>query len=104
MSCPVSIPSESLEYLRAKVTTQLDPTDGTVQFSLTDVDGDPVTWVAGEWEDDPLVTTNRVTAVARILIGPSGDLTPAEGKHAVWIKVTDAPEAPVRRVGVIRIT
>lgn len=58
-------------------------------------------WNAGEWETD---SGPPIVYYARILIGPGGGLVLADGKYDVWIRITSAPELPVRHVGRLTIT
>jgi hypothetical protein len=40
---------------------------------------------------------------ATILVG-TGDTELAVGLHAMWLRVTDSPEVPIRFVGFIEVT
>lgn len=92
----------SKEYVRVPVTATedgvpVDPTTDVVAFSFPPVYHDPDTWVTGEWE------VAGGTTFARILVGPGGDVVLDEGTFHVWLRVTDAPEVPVKRTGQLRI-
>jgi hypothetical protein len=92
----------SLEYVRYQVTatrngTSYDPTAGTVQFAFTAPGLNPSSWVTGAWE------SASGNYYATCLVGPSGATTLAPGEYQVWMKVSAAPESPVRLVGTITI-
>jgi hypothetical protein len=84
------ISSLSKEYLLVTVTADVNVLDDVVAWSFTAPAVDPSVWTAGDWDAD---------GKARILLGPGGSLTLAKGMWEVWLKVTDSPEIPVRRVG-----
>lgn len=112
------ISSITVEYVRVPVAALddegvlYDPTEDTVEIAFTtgeDVepesaedDGDG--WQAAEWETSELVTLNvGATSVvtpykARLLVGPGG-LVLEDGDYTAWVKVTSAPEIPVRAAG-----
>lgn len=99
----VTISSLSTEYLRVPVRlveagVVQDPTALVVEFAFEEGDAEPTTWVAGSWE------TAGDTYYGRVLVGPTGTINPGDGTWWLWIRVTDSPEKPVRRVGRIRIT
>lgn len=103
---PVKLNSLSKEYLLVEVEVEVDgaahdPTGDVVEFSFVvfATDDDPSVWASGEWETDPGLPAKYF---ARILIGP-GAVVVTDGKYHVWIRVTDSPEIPVRRVGVLTI-
>lgn len=107
MGDPLKMSSVSLEYVRAKVEAtengvQVDPTGGAAEFAFMSDNSEPSggDWETGSWETDPA----GPTYYARILVGPSGDVTLADGKYKVWLRISDNPEIPVRRVGVLTIT
>ncbi len=82
------ISSLSKEYLKIAVTADVVVTDDPVSFAFTDPAVDPTVWTAGDWSGTE----------ARILVGPGGSITLTKGVHDVWLKITDSPEIPVRRV------
>lgn len=99
----------SLEYVRCPVSARLsgtavDPTGDAVSMAFTVADVDPAVgdWKSATWETD--ATTSPSTYYARCLVGPAGTITLAVGVWDVWLKVTDAPEIPARRVGNLQIT
>ncbi|HET7386832.1 MAG TPA: hypothetical protein VFJ19_09255 [Nocardioidaceae bacterium] len=101
-----SIPSVSREYLylpgirafdAASPDTAADPTTLPVQVCFLPYNAVPedADWIDAEW-------ANATTA--RILIGPDGTVTPAVGRHRVWLRVTGAVEQPERVVGDLQVT
>ena len=95
------ISKTSVEFLRASVTSTLDPTIGTVSFSFS-TDDQPATWYVGEWEGPAVQSGGYFTATARILVGPSHVELP-EGHVAVWVRANSAPEAVVKPIGTIKV-
>ncbi len=100
MRSPLRISSTSLEYLRSKVTAEengvvVDPTSSAVQWAFATVGEDPDTWYAGTWEQD------GTDYYARCLVGPSGTVELTDGKYDAYVKVSIAPEAPVKKVGLL---
>lgn len=103
----VTMSSTSRQYLRLPVSatwngiTQ-DPTGDVVEFAAVPIGGAPSTWTAGSWETD--TTTDPDTFWARILVSGTaggGTLALADGTYDLWIRVTDSPERPARRVGTL---
>lgn len=103
----VTISSTSREYVRLPVAATLDgiaqdPTADTVEFAAVAVGAEPSSWTAGQWETD--TTTDPDTFWARILVSGTaggGTLALADGTYDLWIRVTDSPERPARRVGTL---
>ncbi len=90
----------SREYICVEVEAGLngvssDPTADTVQLALM-VSGSPSSgdWKTGSWE------TSLGKYYARLEVGPGSTVgAKTAGKYDLWIKITDSPEAPVRKVG-----
>lgn len=82
-----------------------NPTNDTVQFAfMPNAVQQPVTsdWVNGSWET---VATNFIYPYnAKCLVGPSGSTALTLGVYAVFLKITDNPEIPVRAVAQLTIT
>ena len=103
------ISAVSLEYVKVPVSARedgavVDPTADTVQMAfLTSGSPGVSDWKSGSWETD--ATTNPDTYYARCLVGPSGGtITLTAGStYQVWVKVTDNPETPVKRAGLLRV-
>lgn len=87
------ISSLSKEYILISVTADVVVTDDPVAWAFTDPGVDPSAWTAGDWAGSR----------ARILVGPGGSVTLTKGLRDVWLKVTDSPEIPVRKVGQISV-
>jgi hypothetical protein len=83
----------SKEYITIPVTADEVVTDDPVAFSFTAPGVQPTVWTSGDWTPD---------GRARVLVGPSV-LPLTVGLLDVWIKVTDSPEVPVRKVGQISV-
>ena len=105
----LTISSLSKEYVRVRVSAREDgvvvnPTADTVEMAFTLLDAAPVggDWKTAEWETD--ATTNPDTYYARCLVGPGGTVTLAAGTYRIWVRVTDAPEVPVKRSGILIVT
>lgn len=94
--------SLSVEYVRAEVSADADPTSSGVSFAFT-TSGDPVTWVPGEWAAPPVQVGDLYTATARVLVGP-GQVTVPEGTVQVWVRLDASPEAVVKVAGSLRVS
>lgn len=106
---PVLLSSLSLEHVRVRVAATssgavVNPTSDTVAMAFKQADAEPSggDWKTASWETDS--TQTPAVYYARCLVGPSGTVTLADGSWDVWIKVTDSPEIPVRRVGRVIVT
>ena len=105
----VKISSLSKEYVKVQIEAEKDgdqynPTSDTVEFAFKDFtgDADPESgdWAGGAWETDfgpPDVY------YAKAMVGPGSSNVLAVGKYFVWVRITDSPEIPVRRVGVLTV-
>jgi hypothetical protein len=96
------------EFYRVPVSakeagTPVNPTALVVQFQLMS-DGEPSSWVNGEWETD--ATTDPDTYYARITVGGTGTgaaIEKAVATYTAWLKIVGATETPVRPVGQVEI-
>lgn len=93
----------SREYVRVRISA-------TEAGAVVDPTADPVYMAfvnGGAPEEDDFVDASWETVgstfYARCLVGPSGTVTLPVGSYSVWAKVTDSPEAPVRRAGHLTI-
>lgn len=109
MSRPLLQSSLADEYVRVRVSATLegnlvDPTFDSVQMAFMQAGAEPAggDWSDAVWEVDQ--TTDPATYFAQCLVGPSADVTLADGEYAIWLKVIDSPESPVRNVGRLVIT
>lgn len=94
------------EYVMALVSIKksgvfVNPTSDIIQMAFPVVGSPPVTWLDGSWETDNSTGTPRY--YARCLIGPGGEAELAVDDYEVFMKVTDDPEVPVRKLGVLSI-
>jgi len=96
---------DSIEYVRVLMTVEKDgavfnPTSDVVKMTFTAVDSlvGTETWYDSSWE------TAGIKYFARCLIGPTpGKVELTHGTWFVWVKVTDNPETPIKRAGVIDV-
>lgn len=101
------ISAASVEYVRVPVSatasgSAVDPTADTVQMAFLATAAAPVSgdWKTASWETDANTTPD--TYYARCLVGSAVTLT-AGTTYTVWVKVTDSPETPVKRAGLLRV-
>lgn len=101
----LEIAATSVEYVKVPVSVTesgaaVDPTADTVQMAFTTGSGpESGDWKTASWETD--ATTTPDTYYARCLVGSA--VTLAAGTYTVWVKVTDSPETPVKRAGLVRV-
>lgn len=100
------IAASSVEYVRVPVSatasgSAVDPTADTVQLAFMATASAPSSgdWKTASWETDTGTTPD--TYYARCLVGSAVTLT--AGTYTVWVKVTDSPETPVKRAGLLRV-
>lgn len=100
----MKLSSLTTEYVCIAVTPTiegdtLDPTSDAVKMAFVTTGELPETddFQTGSWE------TIDGIAYAKCLVGPTGGLALAAGQYDVWIKITDSPEIPVRKVGTLNI-
>lgn len=98
--------SLSLEYIRVPVSVKesgspIDPTSDSVALSFPTEGSAPTLWNPGTWETD--ATTTPTTYLARVLVGPNGDIELTAGLYDVWVRITDNPEVPARKSGNLQI-
>jgi hypothetical protein len=91
------ISSLSTEYITVTVTATvagnpIDLSGDVVAWAFADPGVPPATWIVGDWSNGS----------ARVLVGPAVNPLP-KGTRDVWLKVTDSPEIPVRKVGQILV-
>ena len=103
------ISSLSLEHVLARVSARkngavVNPTTDTVQMAFTTAEAEPVggDWKAATWETDSATEPDTYYAVC--LVGPGGTVTLADGTYRMWVKVTDSPEIPVKKAGILIVT
>lgn len=103
----MQLPATSLEYVRVPVASSsggvpVNPTADPVQmaFPLHGVAPVASDWQTASWETDATVTPN--VYYARLLVGP-GQLVLPVGAYDCWVAVTDNPEIPVRKAGMLTV-
>lgn len=96
----------SLEYVKVPVAVTInglafDPHLDTVKMAFPVRGINPVTgdWKTATWESD-----GAGGWLARCLVGPAGTITLVAGPYDVWVQITDAPEVPIRKVGLLEIS
>lgn len=95
----LSIPRDSVEYIRAKVTADADLETTGVELALIH-GSDPATWLPGVWVDD-----TGSTRVARTASPVTLDVaTYPHGSYAVRVRLTDSPETPILSAYTLNIT
>lgn len=109
MSHAVRINSTSTVYLKQAIEAVLsgepyNPTSYAVHLQLQSLGSDPddAGWIVGSWETDGTVSPSIY--YARLLVGPFGDVTVADGTYRLWVKITHSPEVPVLEGGIVHIT
>lgn len=96
---------ESKEYVPAEVIAPHDPITLPVDFAFTeDNSADDAVWHAGSWEG-PATTRSDGTflACALCLVGPGEPAELDSGTYVVHVRITDNPEIPVKRAGVLTV-
>src|ERR1035437_4777598 len=102
----ISLSVSSTEYVPGPTTATLngknyDPTGDSVafDFEVSPTQSNPTrSWITGTWEP----VGPRYKAI--LLVRPSGTVTLAAATYDIWMKITDNPEAPVRKVGTLAVT
>lgn len=106
---PPEISALSKEYVRVRVQLKVNgidtnPTSDAVSMAFMSGTTAPSTgdFKTGSWETD--ATTSPATYWARCLVGPGGGvITLTAGLYNVWLQITDSPEVPVRKCGLLRV-
>jgi hypothetical protein len=95
------VSSTSLEYVKVEVTRDdgSNPTADTVKMAFMP-DGE--TPSAGDFKTSDWQTIGDRYYI-RCLIGPGGQITLTAGFWVVWVKITDNPEIPIKRVNFIEV-
>lgn len=109
------IPGDSVETIRIPIATLdssgvlEDPTGATADVGFSsDPDIEPTVWHSATWETSETVrarvgaTTVHSPYKARLLVG-TGATELTVGEYAVWVRITDAPEIPVRYAGQLEV-
>ncbi len=87
-----------------------DPTASTVEIGFSaGRETEPTTWNAATWATSEKIrlsvggTIVETPYKASILVG-TGATALAADLHAMWVRVTDSPEVPIRFAGFIEVT
>lgn len=101
---PVSIPTESKEFLKTVVTADVS-LGGIPEFAFPALGARPATWVAGTWSTPAVVLGDgRFQRTARTpLIGDLTGIVLPAGLYSAFIRVTDSPEVPVERFDTLTV-
>jgi len=106
----VKLEPETQEKVEGTVTADSDLTGDTVEWSFPLTGERPTTWDAGSWdgsatEDASTAPSTWSQVTASPLIGASGATVElATGvTYDAYVRITDVPEIPVRRIGKVRI-
>lgn len=103
---PLTMRADTTEYVTATVTADHDLTGVGISVAVPVTNVAPTTWYSASVQS--VVSTlggSRWVATYRILIGPSGGAVQLTAGSYDWtVKVTDSPEVPIRKAGVLTIT
>ena len=99
-----TISSASTEYVAIVVTSDDDPASAVVEVGFSSTSSEPATWYVAEWVPGTQVSVGgSLRTTCRVLVGPSGDVTLAEGRYAVWTRVAAIPETVVDLAGYLKV-
>ncbi|MGH3499541.1 MAG: hypothetical protein ACRDQA_01370 [Nocardioidaceae bacterium] len=98
-----TIGSLSTENRYATVTGGVDITGSPIDVALPTTATEPTTWISAEVVSVVASGSGRWTATYRLLIGPAAPTTLAAGTYDWWRRVTDSPEIPVTKVGMLKV-
>ncbi len=103
---PLSIRTDSTEYVSTSLTANHDVTGTVVNVALPPVNEAPTTWYAAE-----VLSVTAVPGAARwvvsyrLLIGPAGGVTQLNPGEYDWTaRLTDTPEVPIYKHAVLTVT
>lgn len=107
----ITISRLTREFIRWDVSSDANLSIATVEIAFMDDPTkipDEADWNSGELVD--VETSQSIIKVARILVGPdhvdSVDLTPPTQDlidYQSWVRITDEPERPVRKSGIVTV-
>ena len=89
-----------MQVVAQKSGASYNPTTDVVKIACPVQNIEPI---AADWKNGTWDTTVDGDYIARIMIGPGGDITPAVGVYDILINVVDSPESPILRAGTLRI-
>lgn len=92
----------STEYVHVPVTASVTLDTQTVEFAFltgpTPTPDADTAWLPATWAGDAGMTRD-----ARVLVGPGGDTQLEPDTYAVFVRVHDTPETPVRKSGEVTV-
>ena len=94
----ITIPRDSVEYVRAPVTADVDLGMGveiSIRYGTAAHVWLPATWVGTLGPSRTARTTTQVTFSAALYPKPA---------YTVYVRLTDTPEVPIIEAGTIKIT
>lgn len=97
----LQVSSLSKQYVTvpvSEVITGGNPTSDVVALSFPAAGQEPSAYVSGQW------LTEGGIYYAQALVGPGTSANLAVGFYDVYVKVTDSPEIPVLKSGLLEIT
>lgn len=99
----MSLSALSTEYIRVPVRTTdgADVTSAAVEMAI--VSGRYTPPGDSDWHSASWDTTGAVAA-ASLLVGPDGVIELDAGAYSVWVRLTDNPEVPVLRSGLLTVS
>jgi hypothetical protein len=104
----LTISTASREYVRAKVSakasgTVVNPTGDTVEIAFLATEDAPSSgdWKTASWDTD--TTTDPDTYYAQCLVGTGGAVVLTAGVYNMYVRITDSPEVPVKRSGIVKV-
>lgn len=97
------------EYVRVRVDAyangaKINPTADTVEMAFKAAGTDPT---SGDWKTASWDTDNSGSSPiyhAQCLVGPGGTIALSAAAYIIWLRITDSPEQPVKRVGRLVVT
>lgn len=106
-----TIVSTSTEYVWVPLRSE-HPIDGPANLAAYTVDlafvtgGDPAPsdWHPATWEPATKTIGGDTYYLARLLVGPAGDVALTDGPWNVYARVTLSDQAPVVRAGILEVT
>jgi len=100
---PLTMLAASTEYVTSTITADHDITNDAIQVSLPLTGAQPSNWISATVLG-VVPGSGKWTATYRLLVGPqAGDVSLEAGSSYDWyVKVTDSPEVPVRKVDTIK--
>lgn len=106
----LEISTASLAYVRVRVVVTkagavYDPTGDTVGMAFLQAGATPTSgdFKTATWETDNASTPGTPAYRAMCLVGPGGTVALTAGTYMTWVRVTDSPEVPVLRTGVLKV-